>query len=226
MNSNTINPVFLKFITHRNRLNNNSVADEILIRIINKDDSLEIRNTNAYKKYINILLNNMDHMYKKSDLLGLFNEFNVEDLLEFFDTVKDKPQFLRSFLVFTEPDNIYTLDIKFQAIIDFYTIVLNKEMLETAIVSLSSELNEILDTHKNDIEKRVLNLNDLIDAINKIIYTSEAEKKAHGEVFTAIALINMILDTLPTEVWKNPRLKWLDPANGCFCLWLLGSTKM
>jgi len=27
-------------------------------------------------------------------------------------------------------------------------------------------------------------------------------------------LVNEMLDTLPKEVWKNPNLKWLDPAAG------------
>ena len=40
------------------------------------------------------------------------------------------------------------------------------------------------------------------------------EKDKFGEVFTPPALINEMLDKLPIEVWSNPDLKWLDPANG------------
>ena len=40
------------------------------------------------------------------------------------------------------------------------------------------------------------------------------EKDKFGEVFTPPSLINEILDKLPSEVWSNPELKWLDPANG------------
>ena len=39
-------------------------------------------------------------------------------------------------------------------------------------------------------------------------------KKNRGEVFTPLNLINDMLDHLPKEVWSNPNLKWLDPANG------------
>jgi type I restriction-modification system DNA methylase subunit len=42
----------------------------------------------------------------------------------------------------------------------------------------------------------------------------EVEKKENGEVFTPIKLVNDMLDKLPTEVWKNKNLKWLDPCCG------------
>jgi hypothetical protein len=40
------------------------------------------------------------------------------------------------------------------------------------------------------------------------------KKKFNGEVFTPMDIVNEMLDTLPLSVWKNPNLKWLDPANG------------
>ena len=40
------------------------------------------------------------------------------------------------------------------------------------------------------------------------------EKNKFGEVFTPSILINEMIDNLPMEVWSNPSLKWLDPANG------------
>lgn len=39
-------------------------------------------------------------------------------------------------------------------------------------------------------------------------------KNKFGEFFTPIVLIEEILDQLPTEVWKNPSLVWLDPCAG------------
>ena len=41
------------------------------------------------------------------------------------------------------------------------------------------------------------------------------ERKLYGEVMTPIDLVEEMLDGLPKEVWSNPKLKWLDPANGC-----------
>jgi type I restriction-modification system DNA methylase subunit len=55
------------------------------------------------------------------------------------------------------------------------------------------------------------------DIQNKIIEylpVKETEKNKFGEVFTPIELIEEMLDKLPKNVWKNPELKWIDPANG------------
>jgi type I restriction-modification system DNA methylase subunit len=42
----------------------------------------------------------------------------------------------------------------------------------------------------------------------------DVEKKQFGEVFTPFNLVNEMLDKLPTNVWTNKNLKWLDPASG------------
>ena len=55
---------------------------------------------------------------------------------------------------------------------------------------------------------------ELLEFINGCLKPKEIEKKKFGEVFTPIPLINEMLDKLPQEVWINPDLKWLDPANG------------
>jgi len=55
---------------------------------------------------------------------------------------------------------------------------------------------------------------ELLDFINESLKPKNSEKKKYGEVFTPLSLINEILDKLPENVWKNPNLKWFDPANG------------
>ena len=40
------------------------------------------------------------------------------------------------------------------------------------------------------------------------------ERHKLGEVFTSLELVDMMLDRLPAHVWRNPDLKWLDPAAG------------
>jgi hypothetical protein len=50
--------------------------------------------------------------------------------------------------------------------------------------------------------------------ISKYEKISKLESKLFGEVFTPTKLINDMLDKLPNSVWKNPNLKWLDPAVG------------
>ena len=54
----------------------------------------------------------------------------------------------------------------------------------------------------------------LLEQINETIPFTKKAKDERGEVFTPMILVGEMLDTLPEEVWKNPNLKWLDPAAG------------
>tara|TARA_R110001632_G_scaffold104959_1_gene214156 strand:- start:865 stop:2262 length:1398 start_codon:yes stop_codon:yes gene_type:complete len=54
----------------------------------------------------------------------------------------------------------------------------------------------------------------ILEIIRNYLTVKDAEKKLFGEVFTPVELICEMLDKLPKEVWSNPDLKWLDPANG------------
>ena len=44
--------------------------------------------------------------------------------------------------------------------------------------------------------------------------TNKINKWSRGEVFTPNQIITDMLDTLPSHVWKDPTLKWLDPTSG------------
>jgi site-specific DNA-methyltransferase (adenine-specific) len=50
--------------------------------------------------------------------------------------------------------------------------------------------------------------------LRQYIKVADTEVKEHGEVMTPLTLVEEMLDKLPTEVWSNPSLKWLDPFNG------------
>jgi hypothetical protein len=66
-------------------------------------------------------------------------------------------------------------------------------------------------------KRKLYNINEpdkLLEFINKNLKPKDVEKKIRGEVFTPMTLVNEMLNTLPEEVWKNPNLKWLDPAAG------------
>jgi len=69
---------------------------------------------------------------------------------------------------------------------------------------------------KNSIkEEDLYNIPDkLLEFINNNLKPKDIEKKIRGEVFTPMKLVGEMLDTLPKEIWKNPNLKWLDPAAG------------
>lgn len=54
----------------------------------------------------------------------------------------------------------------------------------------------------------------ILDIITDYLPVKKTEKDKFGEVFTPPKLINEMFDQLPSSVWSNPNLKWLDPANG------------
>lgn len=57
-------------------------------------------------------------------------------------------------------------------------------------------------------------ITDIVYVLRNYIEVADTEIKTHGEVMTPLPLVEEMLDTLPKEVWSNPNLKWLDPANG------------
>lgn len=79
--------------------------------------------------------------------------------------------------------------------------------------TFSDFLNIIL-LDKNDKNIMVLIKKNISDFISQYEKVSKLESKLFGEVFTPRQLIDEMLDTLPDDVWKNPDLKWLDPAVG------------
>jgi len=54
----------------------------------------------------------------------------------------------------------------------------------------------------------------ILENIEQNLAVRQDEKNKYGEVFTPAPLIEIILDTIPSAVWKNPDLRWLDPAAG------------
>jgi type I restriction-modification system DNA methylase subunit len=96
--------------------------------------------------------------------------------------------------------------------------IIQKEIQMNEILRRALELkfNIILKEMKE--QKGALIIGMKSEEIKKLIEDNltikKEEKDKFGEVFTPPALINEMLDRLPTEVWSNPDLKWLDPANG------------
>jgi hypothetical protein len=69
-------------------------------------------------------------------------------------------------------------------------------------------------TKLRDCDTRTQHLNEALLTLNKYIKVGQQEVKKYGEVFTPLSLVKEMITTLPKEVWSNPNLKWLDPANG------------
>lgn len=61
---------------------------------------------------------------------------------------------------------------------------------------------------------KVEQIKDVVLMLREYVKIAEVEKKKFGEVMTPLDLVKEMLATLPVEVWSNPNLKWLDPANG------------
>lgn len=73
-----------------------------------------------------------------------------------------------------------------------------------------------------DINK-IDHIKDVITMLRTYVKVGEVEKKKFGEVMTPLELVKEMLATLPEEVWTNPNLKWLDPANGTgpYPMWVI-----
>jgi hypothetical protein len=63
-------------------------------------------------------------------------------------------------------------------------------------------------------DKYPKHISEVLQYIKDNLLPKLIERHKYGEVFTPIELVNEMLDTLPSEVWNNKKLKWLDPANG------------
>lgn len=54
----------------------------------------------------------------------------------------------------------------------------------------------------------------VLAVLEKRLNPQHMAKKLRGEVFTPMPIVERLLDRLPSDIWKNPCLKWLDPASG------------
>lgn len=66
----------------------------------------------------------------------------------------------------------------------------------------------------NNSIDRLEHVKDIILMLRQYVKIGEIEKEKYGEVMTPLELIKDMLAQFPKEVWSNPHLKWLDPANG------------
>jgi hypothetical protein len=61
---------------------------------------------------------------------------------------------------------------------------------------------------------RVEHIQEVIGKLREYVKVAGVKKKEFGEVMTPLELVDEMISHLPEEVWSNPDLKWLDPANG------------
>lgn len=71
----------------------------------------------------------------------------------------------------------------------------------------------------DNLEKKIppifhLNEKNIETILNSYLYIEQNNKDIYGEVFTPSYLIKDMLSQIPKHVWRDPNLKWLDPASG------------
>ena len=114
-------------------------------------------------------------------------------------------------------------EIEKQTLINIYCNIKDNFVMLTDNISrqsgiIKNECSESLFSEKQQgggKEKQSVILNEnVLSLIRKYLTVREDEKKLYGEVFTPVELVCEMLATLPSKVWSDPTLKWLDPANG------------
>ena len=89
------------------------------------------------------------------------------------------------------------------------------KLLITAVNNFAFNSSEsVFRQMKGKIDEKSLRKDKILAIINKRLTPRQKQKKEAGEVFTPIELIEKVMAHLPKSVWKNPDLKWIDPANG------------
>jgi hypothetical protein len=98
-----------------------------------------------------------------------------------------------------------------------YILSLPNDKQRMALLSLidgDTALWSKMNSYVNECSDKFEHIKDVIKIMSKFVKDGEIERKKFGEVMTPISLVREMLNTLPKEVWYNPNLKWLDPANG------------
>jgi len=160
---------------------------------------------------------------EESDASSIADEISfTKDILPFiiplicFLTIKDNNKNFLKMLHFIK-HNTELLDIfneqtfiwwNKRDIIDLINYLIQKYIKE------NSDIYNMTINIKMTLQSLIDKPTELLNFINDSLKPKDVEKKKFGEVFTPPPLIDEMLDTLPTHLWSNPDLKWLDPANG------------
>ena len=156
-------------------------------------------------------------IYKKDNLISL-----TKDVLPFiiplicFLTIKDNNKDLMLMLLSIK-NNPSLMDIFDEQNMIWWNKKIFIDVIEKLIKNNIKENSSIYNSTiliKMTIKSLIDKPEELLKFIQECLKPKDIEKKKYGEVFTPIKLVDEMLDKLPSEVWINPELKWLDPANG------------
>jgi superfamily II DNA or RNA helicase len=158
----------------------------------------------------------LDEFFKSkiSDIVETCENMNIKNVLDchFYNLIRSENDKLNKQQI---NDKFGKLKDDIKKIFDF--IISNSQFFNIYDISLQM-INNIKDSIKIMGEKESCST-DFIDSnvlsiIRDRLTVRKEEKNLYGEVFTPIELVCEMLNKIPDEVWKNPNLKWLDPANG------------
>ena len=160
--------------------------------------------------------NRLDEFFKQqiSDIIKTCENMNITNILNchFYNLIRSENTGLNKKQI---NDKFGKLKDDIKKIFDYITS--NSQFFNIYDISLSM-INNIKDSIKTMEKKEPCSIDfidkNVLSIIRDRLTVRKEEKNLYGEVFTPIELVCEMLDKIPDEVWKNPDLKWLDPANG------------
>lgn len=158
----------------------------------------------------------------KTMLLSIFTYFKHDNVDDCFSALRvddsvvggigelERKMYLETLLLGMEGVGGVTLN----TIQYIYDKIFDKEIINKKLYLFNQNVNLIYNSISENPEIISDMLANLMELVDSYLKPSNTEKKMLGEVFTSLKLVEEMLDKLPKEVWSNPHLKWLDPANG------------
>ena len=143
------------------------------------------------------------------DNISFSNNYNLDNIdNEIIQTIIQRKTKLIQFLIINQPNN---------EINNLFTII--KDEMGRLKSQLDNEKKDFINNPSPDTNFCPALFNDkknekVLEIIRERLTPKKEEKKLFGEVFTPLELVCEMLSKIPSNVWKNPNLKWLDPANG------------
>jgi len=147
--------------------------------------------------------------YDCSDLIGCLNNI-LERIEKFSEFCEEKTYDVLG--CYMTMFNNYTAARYSRVLRAVRDIVSKRTLLSSSILIIFANIKDNIGM-KQELIKNMTS-EKIMETIEKYLPVKKDEKDKFGEVFTPMSLINEMLDALPSDVWKNPNLKWLDPANG------------
>jgi len=162
----------------------------------------------------------------KKEILDFFSQ-DIEDIVELCDgndVDDDKIINCHLYNILRSPKiDLKELTKRFSelksALKGIFNIILEKDDFFNIYVNCIEEMKKVKNDaqqlkNKEPCAEDFIKDEKVLEIIRKRLSVREEEKNLYGEVFTPVELICEMFDHLPKDVWTNPNLKWLDPANG------------